>query len=104
MKSSCLAAAGLIAASASATYGCDLCAAYNASAARGESSGGFHISLAEQFTHSATLREEGAELGDPADQYRDSSITTAVLGYNFSPRFGVSLNLPYIHRTFRRAE
>ena len=104
MKSSCLAAAGLVAASVSATYGCDLCAVYNSSAARGESGRGFHISLAEQFTHSATLQEEGSEVSDPADQFRDSSITTFVLGYNFSARFGVSLNLPYIHRTFRRAE
>ena len=104
MQSRCLAAAGFIALSVCATYGCDLCAVYNSSAARGESSRGFHISLAEQFTRSATLQEEGSEVSDPANQYRDSSITTLALGYNFSSRFGVSLNLPYVHRTFRRVE
>ena len=83
---------------------CDLCAVYNASAARGESQAGFHLSLAEQFTHAGTLQEKGKENDDPLDQYRDSSITTLLVGYNFNPRIGLSLNIPYIHRSFRRAE
>lgn len=83
---------------------CDLCAVYNASAARGESGAGFHLALAEQFTHSGTLQEEGSEIHDPIGQYRDSSITTLIAGYNVNERFGVSLNVPYIYRTFKRAE
>ena len=83
---------------------CDLCAVYNASAARGQNSAGFHLAVAEQFTHSATLQHKGSEISDLIDQYRDSSITTFILGYNFNERFGISLNLPYFHRTFRRAE
>jgi hypothetical protein len=83
---------------------CDLCAIYNASAARGENSTGFHVAVAQQFTHAATLQHEGSEVSDPADQYRDSAITTAIIGYNFNKRFGVSVNVPYIHRSFRRAE
>jgi hypothetical protein len=97
-------AVGLVAAGVSAANGCDLCAVYNSSAARGESSRGFRLTLAEQFTRSATLQEEGSEIADPARQYRDSSITTLAVGYNFNPRLGVSLNVPYIHRMFRRAE
>ena len=104
MKSGFLRAAGLLFAGVTASCGCDLCAVYNSSAARGESSQGFHLTLAEQFTHSGTLQQEGSEIPDPVGQYRDSSITTAVVGYNVNQRFGVSLNLPYIHRTFRRAE
>jgi hypothetical protein len=84
--------------------GCDLCAVYNAGAARGESSAGFHLTLAEQFTHSGTLQDEGSEISNPLGQYRDSSITTLLVGYNFNERFGLSLSLPYIHRTFKRAE
>src|SRR5690349_13929964 len=84
--------------------GCDLCSVYNASAARGESSAGFHLALAEQFTHSTTLQHEGSEAANPIGQYRDSSISTLIVGYNFNDRFGVSVNLPYIHRTFKRAE
>jgi hypothetical protein len=83
---------------------CDLCAVYNASAARGESSAGFHLALAEQFTHSGTLQQNGEEIADPAGQFRDSSITSLILGYNFNPRFGLGLNVPYIHRSFKRAE
>jgi len=104
MKSSFLPAAVLLFAGIAATCGCDLCAVYNSSAARGESSQGFHLTLAEQFTHSGTLQQEGSEISDPVGQYRDSSISTLVVGYNVNQRFGVSLNLPYIHRTFRRAE
>jgi hypothetical protein len=95
---------GLSGISVGTALACDLCAVYNSSAAQGESSRGWHISLAEQFTHSGTLQEEGSEVSDPADQYRDSSITTLIAGYNFTPRLGVNLNLPYVHRTFRRAE
>jgi hypothetical protein len=84
--------------------GCDLCAVYNATAARGENTAGFHLTLAEQFTHSATLQHEGSKVSDPIHQYRDSSITSLIPGYNFNKRFGISLNVPYIHRTFRRAE
>jgi outer membrane putative beta-barrel porin/alpha-amylase len=83
---------------------CDLCAVYNASAARGESGAGFHAALAEQFTHSGTLQHNGDEISDPSDQFRDSSITSLIFGYNFNPRFGLSVNIPYIHRSFRRAE
>jgi hypothetical protein len=88
----------------SPSVACDLCAVYNASAARGESSAGFHLSLAEQFTHSGTLQEDGRKIDDPVDQYRDSSITSLLLGYNFNSHFGIGLNVPYIHRRFRRAE
>jgi hypothetical protein len=87
-----------------AVQACDLCAVYNSSAARGESSAGFHAIIAEQFTHSGTLQENGSEVADPIGQYRDSSITSLILGYNFNSRFGLSLNLPYIHRSFKRAE
>lgn len=83
---------------------CDLCAVYNASAARGVHSAGFHLAIAEQFTHSGTLQEEGKEISDPVGQFRDSSITHFIAGYNVGQRFGVSLNVPYIHRSFKRAE
>ncbi len=83
---------------------CDLCSVYNASAARGESRAGFHVALAEQFTHSGTLQHGGSEVSNPIGQYRDSSISTLIVDYNFNDRFGVSLNLPYLYRTFKRAE
>jgi len=83
---------------------CDLCAIYNANGARGEGTKGFALTLAEQFTHSGTLQHNGSEVADPFHQYRDSSITSLILSYNVHPRFGLTLNLPYIHRAFRRVE
>jgi hypothetical protein len=62
------------------------------------------LALAEQFTHSGTLQDNGREVSDPIGQYRDSSITSLILGYNFTPRWGLSLHIPYIHRSFKRAE
>ena len=85
-------------------HACDMCAVYNANAARGEGSTGWHVALAEQFTHSGTLQQDGSEIADPIGQYRDSSITSLIVGYNLHPRFGVSLNVPYIHRAFQRVE
>jgi hypothetical protein len=87
-----------------AGHACDLCAVYNASAARGEHKSGWHASLAQQFTHSGTLQENGEEIPNPIDQFRDSSVTSLLVGYNVTPRFGLSLNVPYIYRSFRRAE
>jgi hypothetical protein len=83
---------------------CDLCAVYNADAARGKGNAGFHLAIAEQFSHSGTLQHDSQEIHDSTGQYRDSSITSLILGYNFTPRWGVSLNIPYIHRSFKRAE
>src|SRR6185503_2284673 len=93
-----------LAAAISPAMGCDLCTVYNASAARGQGNTGLHLSLAEQFTHSGTLQENGSEISDPIGQYRDSSITSLILGYNFHPRVSVSVSVPYIHRAFKRAE
>jgi hypothetical protein len=94
----------VVSACASSAWGCDLCVVYNADAARGKGNAGFHLALAEQFTHSGTLQDDSHEIADPIGQYRDSSITSLILGYNFTPRWGVSLHIPYIHRSFKRAE
>ena len=50
------------------------------------------------------MQEEGEDVSDPSGQYRDSSITSVLLGYNFNQRLGLSLNVPFIARSFRRAE
>lgn len=80
---------------------CDLCAIYRADEAK-QSTPGFNIGVFEQFTHLGTLQESGHEVPNTADQYFDSSITQFIAGYQFV-RFGVQANIPYIHRSFRRA-
>ena len=62
------------------------------------------MTIAEQFTHSGTLQHNGDKVSDPFRQFRDSSITSLIPGYNFNSRFSASLNVPYIHREFRRVE
>jgi hypothetical protein len=84
------------------TLACDLCAVYSAVEARAGK--GFYAGAAEQFTHFGTLRENGEEVANPVGQYLDSSISQSVMGYNLNRRFGVQLNVPLIHRSFKRAE
>jgi hypothetical protein len=95
--------AGLLTLLALSCVACDLCAIYSATDARGESSGGFHFSVAEQFISFGTPRFEGKEVSSNGD-FVDSSITHLVPGYNFSERFGVSLNVPVVYRSFQRSD
>lgn len=91
---------------------CDLCAVYNASNARGESSSGFLFTVSEQFIPYCTTQLKGEPFRSSPPAFEDffkrayhvSSITHLVPGYNFSPRVGVSLNVPLIYRSFRRTQ
>lgn len=83
---------------------CDSCAIYSATIAQGESTTGWFAGAASQFTHFGTTQEDGHEVPNEADQYLDSSITQALAGYSFTPRFSAQVNLPYIYRSFRRPE
>ena len=72
---------------------CDLCGCYTprletATSLAGMTTGpswwtGFYGAVSEQFTHFGTVQVDGNEVGNPADQYLDSSITQLVGGYNF---------------------
>jgi len=86
---------------------CELCAIYSASNNRGGGSSGFQFTIAEQYVSAHTLFFQGRS----ASQYTfytpaflDSSYIHLVPTYNFSSRFGLSLNQPVIHREFRRVE
>jgi hypothetical protein len=83
------------------TFACDVCAVYSAASATSERSG-LQLGVAEQFTHFGTLRDNGHEVDNTADQYLDSSITQLFVGYNFNSRVGVQVTLPLIARRFRR--
>jgi len=87
-----------------AAYPCELCAVYNASNARSEFTQGLVFSAAEQFTHFGTEQFDGREVVRSNPDRLDSSITHWVLGYNISPRFGLSLSAPMIYRSFRRSD
>jgi hypothetical protein len=95
---------GLAAASVQPLSACDLCAVYSAAEAHGEIGRGVFAGVAEQFTHFATLQEDGHKVPDDVDQWLDSSITQIFAGYNFNSRVGVQLNVPIISRSFRRPE
>jgi hypothetical protein len=96
-------AALLVAIAPSVACACDLCSVYTAGMARGETSGWF-TGASEQFTRYDELRDEGHRIDADSGQYLDSSITQLFVGYGFSDRFAMQVNLPYIHRTFKRPE
>ena len=80
---------------------CDVCAVYMATEQR-EGQTGFHLGVAEQYTHFGTELQDGAEVTLPADERMDSAITQFFLGYRFTPRIGLQLVVPYVVRSFRR--
>src|ERR1041385_5841134 len=89
---------------------CELCTIYNIENAyngRTESSSGFLFALSEQYIPFGTLQVEGRPYPPSPffhTAYLDSSMTHFVPGYNFSSQFGVSLNISYAYRDFRRTE
>lgn len=88
-------------------FACELCAIYSAASARGESSKGFSFNVTEQYVSQNTTQLEGEELeGFPflTQAYLNTSWTHFVPGYNFSPRLGINLSVPYIYREFHRVE
>ena len=117
----CLLSAALAFAGAS---GCDLCGCYTPqmeamppgeeqytpgqpSAAHSAQSGWLdraYLAVAEQFTHFGTVQIDGEEAPNPSGQYEDSSITQLVLGYGFTSRFAIQINIPWIYRSFQRPE
>lgn len=103
MSSLFLSSVVLTSAMALTASACDLCSVYSAAQAHGEVGKGFFAGFAEQFTHYATVQEDGDRVSNVADQRLDSSISQLLVGYNFNDRFGVQFNLPIIYRSFRRA-
>lgn len=97
-----LGVAVLAVACAPSLLACDLCAVYSAAESRGELGRGVYAGVAEQFTHFGTWQVDGEEVANTPGEYLDSSITQLLVGYNFTERFGVQLNGPLFHRSFRR--
>ena len=92
---------GLVVSSATA---CDLCAIYRAGDARGETSLGPIFIVAEQYIPYRTSQVDGRVVYPRNPSYVDSSITHLVGGYSISSRFGVSLNVPLTHLSYRRTD
>lgn len=81
---------------------CDLCANFKPTETT-LAKRGINIGVFEQFTHFGTVQQDGRKVDNPAGQKLDSSITQFIMGYQVNDRFGVQLNIPYIHRSFKRA-
>lgn len=81
---------------------CDICAVYIATEVA-EGRTGFRIGIAEQFSRFTTAQQGGKEVGANGERL-NSSITQFVIRYQWTDRFAVQANLPFIARTFRRLE
>ncbi len=81
---------------------CDICAVYTGTELQ-ESRSGLRVGIAEQFTHAATLQNDGEDTDNPADEWLDSSITQLLIGYGVHPRVFLQANVPIIYRSFQRA-
>lgn len=81
---------------------CDICAVYTATELQGSRTG-FRLGLAEQISSFGTLQFEGDEVENPAGESLTSAITQFLVGYQWHPRLGFQLSLPWIYRDFRRS-
>lgn len=89
-------------ATSSSSSACDICAVYIATEVA-EGRTGFRLSVAEQFSRFTTAQRGGTEVSANGERL-NSSITQFVLGYQFTDRFALQANLPFIARAFRRLE
>jgi hypothetical protein len=104
MKKSCILLSVLPVSAALDAAACDVCAVYYAPLAHHVHDAGFHVGVAEQFTHFGTVQQDGKEVPNEFGQRLDSSILQVAVGYQFTDRVGVQFNLPVIYRSFRRLE
>jgi hypothetical protein len=86
---------------ASTGTACDLCSLPTAPNHGGS---GFSVGLHEQFSHLATIRDDGEKIANDEDQYLDSSLTQLAVSYRFQPWLSGQAVVPYIHRSYRRPE
>jgi hypothetical protein len=88
------------------SHACDICGSYTAlSGEIRHGDLGTHVGVAEQYTRFGSLRLDGHEVSNPADQYLNSSITQIVLGKSYlNNRLLLQANVPLIHRDYRRTE
>ncbi len=87
-------------------YACDLCAVYNKDIGSGDFGSGFSFGVTEQFIPCRTVQLDSRELPPSIldDLFVDASMTHLVPTWNFSERFGVSANLPVVHKRFKRLQ
>jgi hypothetical protein len=82
-----------------AAFACDSCALYLTGDADRP---GFTLSAATQFTRLGTVWSGDHQLGNPADQYLNSSITQLAVGYSRGGAWHAQFTVPYISRSYRR--
>ncbi len=87
--------------SAPTVHACDVCSIYIGTTKQEQRKGPF-VAAAEQFTRFGTLQLNGKEIPNFDNERVDSSITQFVLGYTFSRRAHVQVNVPFINRDYRR--
>lgn len=98
--SSFLLAAGLLGGFTRAVA-CDSCALY---LAEGADRPGFTLAVAQQFTRLGSVWSGRQQLGNPVDQYLESSTTQVTLGWSRGGPWHAQLTLPYISRRYLRPE
>jgi hypothetical protein len=87
-----------------AASACELCAIYGATSAPSESGRGLTFTLSGQYVPAHTSQFDGREVHPADPSFVDTAITHFVPTYNFSSRFGVSLNVPLTYLDFKRTD
>ena len=83
--------------------GCELCAIYSADNAQARNAG-WIATVSESFISYHTVLFNDHELSGHDLDFRDTSITHLVPGYNFTPELGVNLSIPLVYHHFQRTD
>ena len=83
---------------------CEMCAIYNAGSTLTGTGRGFVASVSGQFIRFGSEQLDGREVRRASPDSLDSSIAHLVLGCNFTPRIGLNINAPVLHRSFHRTD
>lgn len=81
---------------------CDLCSIYTATEM--QENRGVRVSAAEQFTQYGSVHDGTSESPNPAGQRLDSWIVQGVVEYQVERRLTLQGTVPYIDRSYRRAD
>ena len=87
----------------STAIACDICAVYNAIESLQGQAGAFSAGVSHRFTHyESNIKPKGRD--DLPGQHVESNIMQFYGNYNVTDEFALQLNVPVIHRDYRRVE
>jgi hypothetical protein len=88
---------------AGTVHACDSCGCHSPPEL-GDVHTGWTVGIYEQVTWFDTAKNEGEGMANTYGQWEHSSTTQAIIDYRFNDQFSLTAFIPYISRSYRRAD